>query len=70
VACIERRPLSARHGGGHADARYAVVDDSTGTWRAEFRTVVYDWDDAATMADANGRPDVAVALRTGRVGRG
>jgi predicted phosphodiesterase len=55
---------------GTPHARYAVVDDSTGTWRAEFRTVVYDWDDAATMADANGRPDVAEALRTGRVGRG
>jgi hypothetical protein len=46
------------------------VDDSTGTWHAEFRTVVYDWDGAATVADANGRPDVAAALRTGRVGRG
>jgi hypothetical protein len=40
------------------------------TWHAEFRTVVYDWDGAATVADANGRPDVAAALRTGRVGRG
>jgi hypothetical protein len=55
---------------GTPHARYAVVDDSTGTWHAEFRTVVYDWDGAATVADANGRPDVAAALRTGRVGRG
>lgn len=55
---------------GTPHARYAVVDDSAGTWRAEFRTVVYDWDGAATVADANGRPDVAAALRTGRVGRG
>jgi hypothetical protein len=34
---------------------------------AEFRTVDYDWDQAAAIAEANGRPDVAGALRTGRV---
>jgi predicted phosphodiesterase len=52
---------------GTPHARYAIADDATGRWSAEFRTVDYDWDQAAAIAEANGRPDVAGALRTGRV---
>jgi predicted phosphodiesterase len=52
---------------GTPHARYAVVDDSSGPWDAEFRAVVYDWNSAAAIADANGRPDVSGALRTGRM---
>jgi hypothetical protein len=52
---------------GTPHARYAIADDATGRWSAEFRTVDYDWDQAAAIAEANGRPDVARALRTGRV---
>jgi predicted phosphodiesterase len=52
---------------GTPHARYAVVDDSSGRWEVEFRAVDYDWDAVATVADRNGRPDVARALRTGRV---
>jgi predicted phosphodiesterase len=47
-------------------ARYAVVDDATGRWQVDFRTVVYDWEQAARTAEDNARPDVARALRTGR----
>jgi predicted phosphodiesterase len=52
---------------GTPHARYAVVDDGTGAWAVEFRSVTYDWDRAAAIADANGRPDVSGALRTGRM---
>jgi hypothetical protein len=52
---------------GTPHARYAVVDDGSGSWDVEFHSVQYDWDRAAAIADANGRPDVAGALRTGRM---
>jgi predicted phosphodiesterase len=52
---------------GTPHARYAVVDDRGGEWAVEFRSVAYDWERAAAIADANGRPDVAGALRTGRM---
>jgi hypothetical protein len=52
---------------GTPHARYAIADDASGQWQAEFRTVVYDWDKAAEIAEGNGRPDVVTALRTGRV---
>jgi predicted phosphodiesterase len=52
---------------GTPHARYAIADDAGGQWRVDLRTVDYDWDQAAAMAEANGRPDVARALRTGRV---
>jgi hypothetical protein len=44
-----------------------VVDDGSGRWEVEFLTVGYDWDAAAGIAEANGRPEVAGALRTGRM---
>jgi predicted phosphodiesterase len=52
---------------GTPHARYAVVDDRGGAWAVEFRSIAYDWERAAAIADANGRPDVAGALRTGRM---
>ncbi len=51
---------------GTPHARYAVVDDATGRWEVDFRAVDYDWEHAAELAEANHRPDVARALRTGR----
>lgn len=50
---------------GTPHARYAIVDDSSGSWEAELRAVVYDWERAARVAEHNQRPDVA-HLRTGR----
>lgn len=52
---------------GTPHARYALVDDAGGRWDVTFREVAYDWDCAADVAAGNGRPDVAHALRTGRV---
>jgi hypothetical protein len=52
---------------GSPHARYAIADDADGRWTTEFRAVEYDWEQAAAFAEGNGRPDVARALRTGRV---
>jgi predicted phosphodiesterase len=49
---------------GTPHARYAIADDETGQWRAEFRAVDYDWNRAVAVAEANGRADVGRALRT------
>lgn len=50
---------------GSPEARYAVVDDATGSWEATFHSVAYPIETAAGVARANGRPDVEHALRTG-----
>lgn len=52
---------------GTPHARYAIAVRSDGRWNGEFRAVAYDWEGAAAIAEANQRPDVARALRTGRV---
>ncbi|MFC0645551.1 metallophosphoesterase family protein [Cellulomonas phragmiteti] len=54
---------------GTPHARYALVEDVDGRWDVTFRAVEYDWDRAADTADGHGRPDVAHALRTGRLPR-
>jgi predicted phosphodiesterase len=46
-------------------ARYAIVTEENGEWRAENRRVAYDWESAAALADKNGRHDWANWLRTG-----
>ncbi|GIF05048.1 metallophosphoesterase family protein [Actinoplanes siamensis] len=51
---------------GSPHARYAIVDNASGRWEAELLAVQYDWEAAARLAESNGRPDVAVQLRTGR----
>jgi len=48
---------------GDPFARYAIVDGKAVTLRA----VAYDHELAARRADANGRPDWAIGLRTGRM---
>jgi len=52
---------------GTPHARYAIVDDTSGRWEVSFAAVEYDWEAAARIAESNSRPDVARALRTGRV---
>ncbi|MBL8307065.1 MAG: metallophosphoesterase family protein [Rubrivivax sp.] len=54
---------------GTPHARYALLDGEDGAWRLTLRAVAYDWEAAASRAEANGRGDWADALRTGRVGR-
>ncbi|WP_460806655.1 hypothetical protein [Micromonospora zhanjiangensis] len=51
---------------GTPHARYALLDDATGRWEVQFRSVEYPWERAAGFAERLGRPDVARALRTGR----
>jgi predicted phosphodiesterase len=51
---------------GTPHARYALVDDATGSWSVEFRAIEYPWADAAALARRNGRPDVEHALLTGQ----
>jgi len=50
---------------GTPHARYAVVSRTDDGWDAEFVAVPYDWDAAAALAEANGRPDWALWLSTG-----
>lgn len=50
---------------GTPHARYALVDDASGRWEAQFRSVEYPWEVAARFAEGVGRDDVAGALRTG-----
>jgi len=52
---------------GSPHARYALVSDESGQWQAELIAIPYDWESAARTAQANGRPEWARALRTGRV---
>ena len=54
---------------GTPHARYAIVEsDAHGVWRAQFHQVDYDWETAAKLALAHGRPDWVTPLRSGRVG--
>ena len=54
---------------GTPHARYAIAQQGAdGAWAGQFHEVAYDWDKAARLALANGRPDWVTPLRTGRVG--
>jgi predicted phosphodiesterase len=52
---------------GTPDARYAILEFSTGEWRATFRQVPYDHEAMAALARRNGQPELASALATGRI---
>ncbi len=52
---------------GSPHARYAIADNASGQWAIEMIAIAYDWDRAAARAAANGRPEWAMALATGRV---
>jgi predicted phosphodiesterase len=51
---------------GSPHARYAVIEKTADGWRVEQLAIPYDWESAARVAAANGRPDWAGWLRTGR----
>jgi diadenosine tetraphosphatase ApaH/serine/threonine PP2A family protein phosphatase len=57
------RPEPYRVEVGDPRARYLIVDDGS----FELCAVDYDWEEAATRAEANDRPDWAIALRLGRM---
>jgi predicted phosphodiesterase len=50
---------------GSPHARYAMIQRASSGFEVEPITVAYDWHSAALAAEQNGRPDWAVALRTG-----
>ena len=52
---------------GSPHARYAIVEQHNGLWKAELKAVEYDWESAALVALSNNRPDWLNALRTGRM---
>jgi hypothetical protein len=52
---------------GSPDARYAVVERRATGWTAMLVSVPYDHAGMAALAMANGRPDWAAALATGRL---
>jgi diadenosine tetraphosphatase ApaH/serine/threonine PP2A family protein phosphatase len=50
---------------GTPDARYAILELASGSWRVTFRHVPYDHDTMAALALQNGQPELASALATG-----
>jgi putative phosphoesterase len=52
---------------GSPHARYAIVERSATGWVTQLIAVPYDWNQAASVAEANGRMDWGRSLRTGRV---
>jgi predicted phosphodiesterase len=52
---------------GSPHARYAIVEKTPHGWHTELRTVPYEVEPIARMAEQRGRPDWAIALRTGRM---
>ncbi|GGY53749.1 metallophosphoesterase family protein [Pseudoduganella albidiflava] len=48
-------------------ARYALIERTAAGWMVEHIAVPYDSEFAALLAEGNGRPDWAHALRTGRM---
>jgi predicted phosphodiesterase len=52
---------------GSPHARYAIADNASGAWSVDLISIAYDWDRAAARAQANGRPEWALALASGRV---
>ncbi|WP_394823607.1 metallophosphoesterase family protein [Pendulispora albinea] len=66
-AYTDQMPYPHRMESGSTHARYAVVDVGDSV-TVDLIGVAYDGETAATTALRNGRPDWAVALRTGRAG--
>ena len=50
---------------GTPDARYAILELSSGSWRVTFRHVPYDNQAMAELARRNGDAEFASALSTG-----
>jgi predicted phosphodiesterase len=59
------RPHHHRVENGDAYARYATIEKRGGTWHSQIHPVPYDHESMARLAERNGRPDWAHALRTG-----
>jgi diadenosine tetraphosphatase ApaH/serine/threonine PP2A family protein phosphatase len=55
---------------GTPDARYAILELMSGSWRVTFRHVPYDNEAMAALARRNGDPEFASALATGWIRKG
>lgn len=64
-AYAEDRPHAYVVENGAPDARYALAERRAGVWQAELIAVPYDHEAMARLAARNGRPDWAIALRSG-----
>lgn len=60
-------PYPHRNEAGTPHARFSVVDRTEQGWKVTEHAIDYDVDQASALAESNSRPDVAKALRTGRV---
>ncbi|MGI4861364.1 MAG: metallophosphoesterase family protein [Janthinobacterium lividum] len=63
----DTHPFPHRMEAGSPHARYAIVTYGEDGWHVDFHRVGYDWDAAAAVAVAHGRPEWATPLRTGYV---
>lgn len=59
-------PVRHKVEAGTPHSRYAIISgEDGGTWTAELRAVIYDWERAAVQAEENGSSEWAKSLRTG-----
>jgi hypothetical protein len=65
-AYADNQPFQHRNEAGSPHARYAIVMRNAAGFAVRMRSVAYDWEAAAELAERRGRPDWATALRTGR----
>ena len=61
------QPFPHQMEAGTPHARYALVERTATGWVATLQMVAYDWNHAACLAEANGWPAWARAVRTGFV---
>ena len=52
---------------GSPHARYAVAEQTSTGWKIDLRSVTYDFESMARLAESRDRPDWATALRKGRM---
>ncbi len=52
---------------GSPHARYALMEKTAQGWQVQLRSVAYDFEPMAQLAERRGRPDWALPLRTGRM---
>jgi predicted phosphodiesterase len=52
---------------GSPHARYAIAEKSASGWDVQLRSVAYNFEPMAKLAEQRERPDWAIALRTGRM---
>jgi predicted phosphodiesterase len=66
-AYSDQEPFPHQMEAGSPHARYAIVERQNGGWHVDLRAVPYDCERAASLAEQNGAPGWARAVRTGFV---